>query len=484
MEKNENLKIIKKKTIISSLSLFFQSGYSAVLGFAANLILTILLTPKIFGIYFTVLSLIAILNYFSDIGLAASLIQKKEINDKEVSTVFTIQQFLILTIVSIGYLATSTITNFYKLPPEGKFLYWALLGSFFLSSLKTIPSIFLERKIQFQKIVLVQIIENTVFYLSVIILAFSGFRLNSFTISVIFRALVGLIAIYWLSPWKIKIGVDLSLLKKLLSFGVPFQLSSFLALIKDDLLTLYLGKVLGFQTLGYIGWAKKWAESPIRIIMDSLSRVLFPLFSRFQSEKEKLKKIIEKAIYYQSSIVIPATFGLAIIMEKIVNLIPKYTKWSPALPLFYLFCTSALLSSFSTPFINLLNSLGKAKISFYFMIFWTTLTWILVPILTRYYDSFGFPISLIILSSSFIIVVKIVKKIINFSFIKNVYPFFLASIIMEIIVYFIINFLTYKFYFLILSILIGIISYLLILKLIFRINLFFESKNLWKIFQP
>lgn len=483
MEKNENLKIIKKKTIISSLSLFFQSGYSAVLGFAANLILTILLTPKIFGIYFTVLSLIAILNYFSDIGLAASLIQKKEIEEKDVATVFTVQQILILTIIFIGWSATSFIISFYKLPAEGQYLYWALLLSFFLSSLKTIPSIFLERKIQFQKIVFVQIIENTVFYFSVIFFAFLGKGLTSFTFAVILRSITGLIIIYWLSPWKIKINIDIFTLKKLLSFGVPFQMSSFLALVKDDLLTLYLGKTLGFQTLGYIGWAKKWAESPIRIIMDSLSRVLFPLFSRFQSEKEKLKKIIEKAIYYQSSIVIPATFGLAIIMEKIVNLIPKYTKWSPALPLFYLFCASALLSSFSTPFINLLNGLGKAKISFYFMIFWTTLTWILVPILTRYYDSFGFPISLIILSSSFIIVVKIVKKIINFSFIKNVYPFFLASIIMEIIVYSIINFLTYKFYFLILSILIGIISYLLILKLIFRINLFFESKNLWKIYR-
>ncbi|PIY70693.1 polysaccharide biosynthesis protein, partial [Candidatus Roizmanbacteria bacterium CG_4_10_14_0_8_um_filter_35_28] len=63
---------LKKKTILSTLSLFFQSGYSAALGFIANLVLTILLTPKIFGIYFTVLSLIAILNYFSDIGLAAS----------------------------------------------------------------------------------------------------------------------------------------------------------------------------------------------------------------------------------------------------------------------------------------------------------------------------------------------------------------------------------------------------------------------------
>src|SRR3989304_996250 len=65
-----------KRIITSVMSLFFQSGYSAFLGLAANLVLTILLTPAIFGMYITVLSIISLLNYFSDIGLAASLKQK------------------------------------------------------------------------------------------------------------------------------------------------------------------------------------------------------------------------------------------------------------------------------------------------------------------------------------------------------------------------------------------------------------------------
>jgi len=472
---------LKKKTILSTLSLFFQSGYSAALGFIANLVLTILLTPKIFGIYFTVLSLIAILNYFSDIGLAASLIQKKDIDDNEVATVFTIQQLLILSIIFIGWSATSTIMKFYKLPIEGQYLYWALLISFFLSSLKTIPSIFLERKIQFQKIVLVQIVENTVFYLSVIILALFGWGLNSFAMAVIFRAFIGVIIIYYLSPWSIKIKIDLSILKKLLSFGIPFQMSSFLALVKDDLLILYLGKVLGFQALGYIGWAKKWAESPIRIIMDSLSRVLFPLFSRFQNNIDQLKRMVEKVIYYQSAIIIPTTVGLALIMGKIVDFIPKYYKWTPALPFFYLFCLSALFSSYSTPFINLLNGLGKVKITFSFMIAWTTATWILTPILTFFFGSLGFPITLVILSSSFIIVVIVTKKTVNFSFGKNVYQFLTASVVMSAIVFLFSRLSISSGPSLLISIAGGIIAYLLTLKLVFKVDLLNEVRVIFSL---
>lgn len=470
---------IKKKTILSTLSLFFQSGYSAVLGFVANLVLTILLTPQIFGIYFTVLSIIAILNYFSDIGLAASLIQKKEIEETEIKTVFTVQQILVITIVIIGFFATNSIVSFYKLPIEGKHLYQALLISFFFSSLKTIPSIFLERKIQFQKIVIVQVVENTVFYLSVIVLAIMGWGLNSFMVAVILRSLIGLILIYKISFWKPAIGIDMKVLKKLLSFGVPFQMSSFLALVKDDLLTLYLGKVLGFQALGYIGWAKKWAESPIRIIMDSLSRVLFPLFSRFQNEKNRLSKLIEKIIYYQSALIIPATFGLSLIMSKMVQLIPRYSKWESALPLFYIFCLSSLLSSYSTPFMNLLNGLGKVKISFYFMVGWTALTWILTPLLTRIYGVYGFPLTLVILSSSFLLVQQQAKKYVHFIFIKNIIPFLISGIIMGFVVFILSQFAT-SIPTLIILILSGIIVYMLSLFLIFKINLIEEVKLLIK----
>lgn len=470
---------LKKKTILSTLSLFFQSGYSAVLGFAANLILTILLSPQIFGIYFTVLSIIAILNYFSDIGLAASLIQKKEIENKEVSTVFTVQQILIITVVIIGFFASPFIVSFYKLPVEGKFLYQALLFSFFLSSLKTIPSIFLERKIQFQKIVFVQVIENTTFYLIVIILALAGWGLKSFTVAVILRSLIGVVVIYSISFWKPQFGIDIISLKRLLSFGVPFQMSSFLALIKDDLLILYLGRVLGFQALGYIGWAKKWAESPIRIIMDSLSRILFPLFSRFQKEKGRLSRLIEKIIYYQSALIVPATLGLALIMGKMVQLIPRYSKWESALPLFYIFCLSSLLSSYSTPFMNLLNGLGKVKISFYFMVCWTALTWILTPLLTKLYGVYGFPLTLVILSSSFILVQQQAKKIVPFSFIKNVIPFLLSGLVMSLTVFFLNRFAT-ALPFLLIPIFGGIMTYILSLTLIFKINLIEEVKLLFK----
>ena len=434
MEEKIQLSQLKKNTVVSTLSLFFQSGYSAVLGLVANLVLTILLLPDVFGIYITVLSIISLLNYFSDIGLAASLIQKKEISDEDVRTTFTIQQSLIITIITIGFILTPFIQSFYKLPQQGVYLFWALLVSFFISSLKTIPSVFLERKIQFQKIVIVQITENTVFYLTVITFALMRFGLTSFTVAVLMRAVVGLVVIYFISPWMPSIGISRKSLKTLLSFGLPFQASSFLALFKDDLITLFLAKVVGFTGLGYIGWAKKWAEAPIRIIMDSISRVLFPVISRLQHDHGQIRKIIDKILYYQTLLLAPVMLGFALVMPTIVSIIPRYEKWAPAIPIFYLFVLSAFLSTYSTPFINLFNALGRVKISFSFMLFWTVTTWICTPTLTHFYGYFGFPVTQLVLALSSVVVMLKARQLMKFDILQSVSKPILSALVMGLAV--------------------------------------------------
>ncbi|OGK16520.1 hypothetical protein A2690_04180 [Candidatus Roizmanbacteria bacterium RIFCSPHIGHO2_01_FULL_39_12b] len=479
MPKEKEIETLKKNTIKSAFSLFFQSGYSAVLGFIASLVLTIVLSPSIFGMYITVLSIISLLNYFSDVGLAASLIQKKEITDHDVTTTFTIQQSLIISLILIGFVSTQFVKSFYNLPQQGVVLYWALLAAFFISSLKTIPSVFLERKVEFQKIVMVQIVENTLFYICVISLAILGFGLMSFVFAVMIRAIVGLVLIYSISFWMPRIGVSKSSLNGLLSFGLPFQGSSFLALFKDDLIILFLGKVLGFELLGYIGWAKKWAEAPIRIIMDNISRVLFPVISRLQNEPERISSVIHKILRYQTLLLAPAMVGLAMVVPSIVEFIPKYSKWEPAIPIFYIFCVTAFLSSYSTPFINMFNALGKAKLSFSFMLFWTITTWICTPLFTKLFGLYGFPATQLILALSSIFVIVKARQLLHFEIISSIDKPIILSVIMGAILIGIKSVISTPIYQIIVMIPIGAIGYVGLAYMLFRIQLLTEVKDLF-----
>lgn len=470
---------IKKNSLISLFSLFFQSGYAAILGLVANFVLTIVLTPSVYGIYILTLAIIPFLNFFSDIGLGAALVQKKNIDDDDIKTTFTIQQIMVLSVLTIAFFLTPFIRNFYNLPLEATYLYWAVLFSFFLSSLKTIPSIKLERSIQFQKIVLVQIVESTVFYIAISILAILNFGLATFTISILLRSIVGTTLMYFLSFWVPKIGISRVSIKSLLNFGIPFQMNVFLALLKDDLILFYLGKVVGMEGLAYLGWAKRWAEAPIRIVMDNISKIMFPVFSRIQDDKIRIGALIEKILHFQTLLLAPIFTGAILLMNQVIVLIPKYTKWEEAVPLFYIFALSAFLSSYSTPFTNLFNAVGKIKTTLYFMIYWTIMSWISIPLFTNFFGLYGFPISLTILSLSFIIIVPIARKIVEFNFVSNIAKPIIISLVMGTIVYFS-NIFEINIYTFAGSIALGTISYITLLYLLFKINLYIEVKSIFK----
>ena len=94
---------------------------------------------------------------------------------------------------------------------------------FFLSSLKTIPSILLERKLDFQKLIIPQVAETVGFYAVAVILAWYGWGVSSFTWAVLVRGFIGLILMYAISPWRISIGFSRGVAKKLLRFGVPLS---------------------------------------------------------------------------------------------------------------------------------------------------------------------------------------------------------------------------------------------------------------------
>lgn len=419
---DEDIKQIKQRGVLSAGSLLFQSGFSSVLGFAAFFILTLKSNLYLLGIYNTVLAMMAFFNYFSSLGLAAAIIQKKEVDEKDLNTAFIIQTVLSLFVIIIGFFLTNYLFVIYKdLPKNAVYLYWALLFSFFFLSLKTIPSVLLEKKIQIYKVVLVQLIENVVFYLIVIILSLMNLDILSLVVAVVARSLVGVIAIYIMNPWSPKPIFSKSSAKSLLSYGVPFQGNSFLALVKDDLMIIYLGAVIGFEKLSIVTFAKKYAEFSIRLIMDNINRVAFPIYSQFQNNKALLKKSIEKILFYEALFIIPIIIGSVFIFDNLLKIMPGYyVKWQVALISFYFFSFSALFVSLYSPLISLFNAIGKVKLTLMIMVILTGLNWLLIPLMIKLFGYQGISIAFFIISFSFILVFIKAKLTIEFS-LKNAF---------------------------------------------------------------
>lgn len=472
-----DLELIKKRAIAGVVTFTLRTFFIQIFTYVAIFVLTIILDEPTYGIYVFVSALINILVYFSDIGLAAALIQKKEdLNQKDLSTTFTIQQTIVVTLVLLGLFFSKTIADFYNLDNQGLWLIRVLIFSLLLSSLKTIPSIILERKLSFTKLVIPQIAESVVFYTTAVVLAVLGFGISSFTWAVLARSIVGLTLIYILSPWKPAFGLDKSIAKGLTAFGIPFQLNSIIALLKDDLLVVILGKILTFGQIGYIGWSQKFAYLPLRFFMDSVNKVTFPAYSRLHEHKAQLGKAIEKSLFFVTYLVYPSVFGIIAIAPKLVEVIPKYQKWEPALPLLYLFAVNSIFSAISTTFTNALFAAGRPKIVLNLMIFWTASTWILTIPLVLNFGFIGVGFASAIVASTSLITIYFIKKEIPVSVGRSIFGPLLISVVMFLLIRSIQQNIAQGIFSLILIIFFGAAIYFIISFAIFRKHLLEDAK--------
>lgn len=430
-----DLNIVAKKSIQGVFALVSRTFIIQILQFVANLVLSLYLDPASFGVFFVASSIIVFLNYFQDIGLAASLIQKKENPTvQELRTTFTIQQILVLAVIIPTVIFSRPLADFYNLNTNGYFLFLAMIVSFFLSSLRTVPTVILERKLDFKKLVIPQIVENVLYYTTLIVLAISGFGVTSFTVAVILRSVAGLILTYIIQPWEIGFSFHGETFKKLISFGLPFQMNSILGLLKDDLLVVYIGKILPLSQVGYVGFSQKWAFFPLRLIMDNVIKITFPSFSRLQHNKEALKVAIEKSLFLISFLIFPIVVAIIFFSPYILTFIPRLQKWEPALLSLSFFALNTVFSSISTPLTNFLNAIGKVKVTLYFMIGWTALTWILTPVFISLYGFNGVAIASFFVSISSVFVFIVVKKYVAYSFLKPVARQFIAAVCMALFI--------------------------------------------------
>jgi O-antigen/teichoic acid export membrane protein len=455
-----SLETVKERSVRGVVVLTGRTFILQIIGLVAQLFLFAYLGKYEFGVFAIVSAIINFLVYFSDIGLAAALIQKKEKpTDTDLKTTFFVQQALVFLLIALVFLLSPLITKHYSLSIDGRYLLYALSISLLLSSLKSIPSVLLERKLEFVKLVFPQILEQVVYNVILVFLAMKGFGLKSFSFAVIARGIVGLVTIYILQPWKPGFAFSRKTLSGLFKFGVPYQINTFLATFKDDGMTLVLGGILGPAGVGVLAFAQKIARLPLTFFMDTVTRVTFPAFSRMQDAKTDLERSVTRSIFFICLLVFPSLVGISILAPILVRVIPRYNQWIPALVPIVFVSINFIFAAATTQLTNLLNAIGKIKITFYLMIMWTTLTWAFVPILAIKFSVVGASIGYSLVGASSIVAIFIAKKYVNFSLTNSMIKPGIGALVMGIVLIIVKRFLPVSVNSMILLTFLGLIIY-------------------------
>ena len=328
----------------------------------ASIILARLLAPQVFGIYAIVSFLVQFFSMFGDVGIRAALIQKKgKLSREEVSTIFWLQQMLVWCVVGVVIvIAPLALLVYSSLPSVGVWLIRAMAVSFVFASLKTIPAILMERKLDFNRIAWVDVMENLAFHIAAVSFAMAGFGVWSFIIAALVRSILGAIMIYAISSWRPTVQFRFAAVKDLIRFGLPYQGNRILGFIKDAVTPIFVGAYAGVAAVGYVNWARNFSFAPL-MLAEAFGRVSFPAFSRIQDDRELLAKIVERSIRCMTLVMFPVTVLMVVLGHEITHVI--FTdKWLPGLWAYYFYCTSPLIIGVMLPMYSAILAIGKSKI--------------------------------------------------------------------------------------------------------------------------
>lgn len=458
---------LKKKAFKGVFTLTFRRLILKVIDTVGMIFLARKLSQSAFGTFGIVTFIVfTFLQFFSDIGFGAALIQKKEeLTKEDTQTTFTIQQILVTILLVASWFLAPVITGFYDLGVKGVWLIRVLSLSLFATSFKTIPSIILERQLKFEKLIIPEIIETLIYNGIAVYLAYQGYGVWSLVVAIVVRTFAGAIALNLLQPWKIGWNFNKEAAHELLHFGVPYQLNSGLALIKDNVTPTLIAYLYGPAAVGYVNLAQNIASRPMEII-NIVSRVSFPAYSRIQHNTKRLKRWLEKSVRLMSIGYFPAIAGLLVIAPEILRYLyaNKTDKWLPALATLLFFLAVAFPVIISTTYTNALYALGKPKIVLYFMIIYTVLTWGLGAPLILQFGYVGIAIAgMIITYATLPFVIYHTRKVVPVETFKSLKKPAFASIIMAATVYLVNMTITNSLSTLIITILIGVITYLAVL---------------------
>ena len=364
------------------LFLLLRYGGLQLVGLAANIILSRRLSPASFGVYALTLALLVLMTWVSDFGLGAALLQKRErVGAADLRTVFTVQQCVLAALTVLVLLLSPVIGGFYHLGPDGPVFVRGMAIGGLLASLRTMPSVIMERRLLYGRLTVVEVVDVLTFQVTAVVLAVAGFGTWSFIWAVLASKTAGTGLSYLLAGWVPKIGLDRSALRGLLSFAVPFQLTWLTYLFRDYLIPILGGVLVGTTEVGYLNWALALSGVPGQMAQ-VVGRVTFPSLARMQHDPAAFGRALESAVRALFLVAVPAELALLALAPWLIHDVFS-DKWLPALVPLYLLALQWAAANLTTPLVSALNAVGRVRDTLALNTAWTVATVLLAWVLVR-----------------------------------------------------------------------------------------------------
>lgn len=456
---------LKKKTFSGMVWKFMERICAQLVSLIVSIILARILLPEDYSVVSIVTIFFAFCNILISGGLNTSLIQKKDADIEDYSSVLHISMLIALLLYLIMFFAAPTIANLYDkqlLIPVIR----VMSLTFFINAFKSILSAYTSSKLQFKKFFLSTIGGTVISAFIGIYMAIKGYGAWALVAQQMSNSLIDTFILYITTKFKFVFKISIDKVKSLFNYGWKIFVASIISVIYDQINPLIVGIKYSATDLAYYNKGQNYPGLINSTISDTLQSVLFPIMSKVQDSKEMVLNVTRKFIKISSYVIFPMMVGFFAVSDIFVKVVLT-DKWLPIVPYIQIFCFSYMFNIIQVGNLQAIKAIGRSDITLILEIIKKSVYFIIILIFVLLSKK---PIVLAFSSIACTMFATLVntypnRKLLGYKYryqLSDLLPNFIISIIMGIIVYFI-KYINLSIYItLILQLIVGFITYLLL----------------------
>ncbi len=328
--------------------------------FIVSIVLARILTPSDYGTIVLVTVFTTILQVFIDSGLSTALIQKKDADDLDFSSVFYFNFVICIILYLIMFVSAPFIADFYK-DSSLVSIVRVISLTLVISGVKGVQQSYVSRHMLFKRFFF-STLGGTIFSAVLgIIMAYAGFGVWAIVFQQLSNNAIDTLILWITVKWRPIKKFSWSRLKNLLSFGWKMLASSLLDTVYNNLRNMIIGKLYTSADLAFYNQGDKFPKLIVTNINTSIDSVLLPTMSNEQDNHVRVKDMTRRAIKISTYIMAPLMIGLAFCAKPIVQIVLT-DKWLPCVPYLQIFCISYLFWPIHTANLNAIKAMGRSDL--------------------------------------------------------------------------------------------------------------------------
>ncbi len=350
----------RNSAITSLIWRFLERMGAQLVSFGISIVLARLLDPTVYGTIALVTVFISIMQVFVDSGFGTALIQKKDADDLDFSTVFYFNIVICCLLYVVMYFLAPFIGRFYgneELVPVIRVLSLTLV----ISGVRNVQQAYVSRHLLFKKFFFSTIGGTLCAAVVGIGMAYRGYGVWALVGQQLVNTLMGTIILWFVVKWRPKWMFSFSRLKALFKYGWKLLMSALIDTIYSDVRQLIIGKLYSTDDLAYYNKGDQFPKLMATNTNAAIDSVLLPTMSQEQENHIRVKSMTRRAIKTSTYVVAPVMIGLAVCAEPIIRLLLT-EKWLDCVPFMQIFCITYMLYPVHTANLNAIKAIGRSDV--------------------------------------------------------------------------------------------------------------------------